>query len=203
MNEQIVTINNLTKEQAINLAFKIGFEGEANRTNCAQETFHAITTVLGYRNPLIFKSLSALEGGSAVTTYGNCGAFSGALIVFGFFFGRTYEQWEEGKSYIKSTILGQKLFKKFISQYNSIICREIHKKIYGRTFNLMDEENLGINKEQLAEFEKMGAHTIKCPTVVGLSAAWAVEILWDLLPKDKDISNIPDINNAVKNLNIK
>ncbi len=194
------TINNLTKEQAIKLAFKIGFEGESNRTNCAQETFHAVMSVLGYKNPLIFKSLSALEGGSAVTTFGNCGAFSGGLVVFGFFFGRTYEQWEEGKSYIKSSILGQKLFKKFKEKYNSIICRDIHKVIYGRTFNLMDEENLGIDKKELEEFEKMGAHSIKCPTVVGLASSWAVEILWDLLPKDKDISKIPELEDALKYL---
>lgn len=194
------TINNLSKEQAMELAFKIGFEGESLRTNCAQETFHAITSVLGYKNPLMFKSLSALEGGSAVTTFGNCGSFSGALAVFGFFFGRTYEQWEKGEPYIKSSILGQKLFKKFKEQYGSVICRDIHKKIFGRTFDLMDEENLGINKEELKEFEKMGAHSTKCPTVVGLASAWAVEILWDMIPKDKDISKIPDLKSALKNI---
>ena len=59
------TINGLTKEEAMEKAFKIAYEGEANRTNCAQETFHAVTSVLGIKNPQLFKSLSALEAGGA------------------------------------------------------------------------------------------------------------------------------------------
>ena len=196
-------INNLTKEKAIDLAFKIGFEGEAKRYNCAQEVFHAISSVLGIRNQLIFKCLSAFEGGGADTTYGSCGAFNGALVVFGYYFGRPYELWEEGKNSIKASILGQKLYKRFDEKYETITCREIHKKIFGRTFELMDKENLGLNKSELAEFNRMGAHESKCPTVVGLSAAWAVDIIWDEIPKDKDISGVSDISSALKNLQVK
>ena len=192
-------INSLTKAEAIELAFKIGFEGEANRFDCAQEVFHAISSVLGIKNPLIFKCLSALEAGGAITTCGSCGAFSGALVAFGYFFGRSYDLWEEGRMVIKSSILGQKLYKKFEEQYGSVICRNIHKKIFGRTFELMDSKNLGINKEELEAFNKMGAHENMCPTVVGLSAAWAVEILWDEIPKDKDISGINDMKEALNN----
>lgn len=192
------TINNLSKKEAIDLAFKIGFEGEASRTNCAQETFHAISSVLGIKNPLIFKSLSALEAGGGITTKGSCGSFSGALVVFGFFFGRTYKQWEKGETYIKSSILGQKLYRKFDEEFQTIVCTEIHKKIFGKTFDLMDQNNFGINKAVLKEFENSGAHTIKCPTVVGLSSAWAIEILWDELPKDTDLSGIISIDEALK-----
>ena len=175
----IKTINRLTKKEAIELAFKIGFEGEVTRTNCAQESFHAISSVLGIKNPLIFKSLSA-------------------LAAFSFFFGRTYKQWEKGETYIKASILGQKLFKKFDEEFQTVICTEIHKKIYGRTFELMDQKNPGINKDVLKEFEDAGAHTIKCPTVVGLSSTWAVEILWDELPGDTDLSGIISMSEALK-----
>jgi C_GCAxxG_C_C family probable redox protein len=194
----VKTINRLTKEEAAELAFKIGFEGEATRTNCAQEAFHAISSVLGIKNPLIFKSLSALEAGGGITTKGSCGSFSGALAAFSFFFGRTYEQWEKGQTYIKASILGQKLYKKFDEEFQTVVCSEIHKKIYGRTFELMDEKNLGINKDVLKEFEDLGAHTIKCPTVVGLGSAWAVEILWDELPKDTDLSAVISMEEAIK-----
>lgn len=61
----------------------------------------------------------------------------------------------------------------------------------------MDSKNLGINKEELEAFNKMGAHENMCPTVVGLSAACAVEILWDEIPKDKDISGINDMKEAL------
>jgi C_GCAxxG_C_C family probable redox protein len=192
------TINNLSKKESIELAFKIGFEGEVTRTNCAQESFHAISSVLGVKNPLIFRSLSALEAGGGITTKGSCGAFSGALAAFSFFFGRTYEQWEKGESYIKASILGQKLYKKFDEEFQTVICTEIHKKIYGRAFELMDHKNLGIDKDVLKEFEDAGAHTLKCPTVVGLSSAWAVEILWDALPGDADLSEVISMEEALK-----
>ena len=54
------TINGLKKSEAIELAFKIGFKGEKEKTSCAQESFHAISTVLDIKNELIFKCLSAL-----------------------------------------------------------------------------------------------------------------------------------------------
>ncbi len=197
------TINGLTKEQAMEKAFKIAYEGEATRTNCAQETFHAVSSVLGFRNPQLFRSISAFEGGGAVTTCGSCGAFCGGLVSFSHFFGRTYKQWQEGKSYIKASILGQKLYKKFMEEYGSIICGEIHKKKFGRNFKLMDEENLGINMEELKAFEDMGAHENVCPTVAGLAAIWTVDILWDELPKDTDIENIPSPAEAKKNFKAK
>lgn len=184
------TVNGYTKEKAIEMAYKIGFEGEANRFDCAQEVFHAISSVLGIKNSLIFKCLSALEAGGAITTQGTCGSFSGALVAFSYYFGRPYELWEQGKTTIKSTILGQKLYKKFEEKYGSIICRNIHQKIFGTTFNLMDEKNLGIDNKELERFNSMGAHSEKCPHVVGLSAAWAIDILWDEIPKDIDVSQI-------------
>ena len=193
------TINGLQKPEAVELAFKIGFEGEREKTSCAQESFHAISSVLGIRNSLVFKCLSALEAGGGITTAGSCGAFSGSLVAFSYYFGRTYDQWEEGNSYIKASILGQKLYKKFVNQFDTIICTNIHKKIYGRTFKLMDEDNLGIDRIVLEEFEKMGAHTHMCSTVVGLAAAWTVNILWDEIPKDRSMADIPGTEEALKN----
>lgn len=193
------TINGLTKKEAMEKAFKLAYEGEASHGNCAQEAFHGITATLGVKNPQTFKSLSALEAGGALTTAGSCGAFVGGLVAISHFFGRTYEQWQEGKSYIKSSALGQKLYKKFMEEYDTVICREIHKKKYGRTFKLMDEENLGIDREELKVFEEMGAHENICTAVAGLAAMWVIDILWDKLPKDVDISGIPTPEKAKKN----
>ena len=85
-----------------------------------------------------------------------------------------------------------------MEEYGTVICREIHKNKYGRTFKLMDEENLGIDKDELKEFEAMGAHENMCTTVAGLSAMWVIDILWDELPKDIDISGIPSPDQAKK-----
>jgi C_GCAxxG_C_C family probable redox protein len=182
-------INGRTKKQAVELAYKTGFESEASKTNCAQATFHAVSSVLGIKNPQIFKSLYSLAGGGASSTCGSCGVFSGALVCFGLYLGRTYEQWEEGKVGAKSAVLSQEFFKRFEERFQSVVCRDIHQRLFNRKFDFS-------SKEDRKEFEKMGAHSEKCPTVVGLGSAWAVDILWEYLPADPDVSGIPGIYEA-------
>ncbi len=40
-----------------------------------------------------------------------------------------------------------------------------------------------MDKDDYAEFEKMGAHVDKCPDVSGKTARWAAEIILDHLKK--------------------
>lgn len=143
------TINGYTRKEAIQKAFKLGFEVEKNRQSCSKASFNAISEVLGFKNELLFKCVSALEGGGADTGQCSCGAFSGALVAFSYFFGRPYELWEKGVTDIKLAKLGQKLYDKFIEEYNTVICKEMHMLKFGRTFDFM-------NKEDLETFEKMG-----------------------------------------------
>ena len=185
------TINRTAKKEAVELAFKIGFESEASKTNCAQATFHAISTVLGIKNPQIFKSLYSLAGGGAASTYGSCGAFSGAMVTFSLFLGRTYAQWEEGKRGAESSKLADAFYKKFIDRFGTVICREIHQELFGRTFDFK-------NKKDREAFDNLGGHAEKCPSVVGVSSAWAVEILWNHLPGDSDLSGITSMDEVLK-----
>jgi C_GCAxxG_C_C family probable redox protein len=197
------TINGLTKKEAMEKAFKIGFESEKNRLSCSQSSFHAITTVLGYRNPQLFKSLVAFQGGGADSGLHSCGAFCGPLAAFGFFFGRDYAMWEQGKMDLKASKLGQKLLKKFQETYGSAICKDIQTTCLGFPTKFMVEGKF--DKAAFDKFEAAEGHEIVAPTVVGRAAAWAVEILWDELPKDQDIDfeKIPSIEQAEKRLNEK
>jgi hypothetical protein len=70
----------------------------------------------------------------------------------------------------------KKLYDKFKEEYGSILCKDVHQKLFGRKFNLMD-------RNDYAEFEKMGAHVDKCPDVSGKTARWAAEIIIDSLKK--------------------
>lgn len=179
-------INGYTKKEAMEMAFKLGFEGEKNRQSCSQASFDAMTTVLGIKNELLFKCVSALEGGGADTAQNSCGAFSGPLVVFSYFFGRGYDLWEKGETDITSAKLGQKLYEKFKEKWGTAICKNMQEQIYGFETDFMD-------KEQFDRFEAAGGHTTGCPTVVGLASAWAIDIIWDEILKDKDLSDIPDM----------
>jgi C_GCAxxG_C_C family probable redox protein len=194
------TINGYTKKEAMERAFQIGFESEKNRLSCSQSSFHAITTVLGYRNPQLFKSIVALQGGGADSGLHSCGAFCGPLVAFGYFFGRDYQMWEKGKMDLTASKLGQKLMKKFQEKYGSAICKDIQTHCLGFPTQFLDGDDF--QKEAFDKFEEHGGHELVAPTVVGRAAAWAVELLWDVLPKDQDVdlTDIPTFDEADRKL---
>ena len=97
-------------------------------------------------------------------------------------------------------MLGEKLLKKFHETYGSAICKDIQSHCLGFTTRFIKDGKL--DKEALKNFEINGGHKIVAPTIVGRGAAWAIEILWDELPKDQDIdlSGIPSMSEAEKML---
>ncbi len=198
-----ITINGYKKEEAIALAFKLGFESEKNRYSCSQSSFHAITTVLGYKNPIVFKALSPFQGGGSDSGLTSCGAFCGPLAVFGMLFGRDYSLWEKREMDLQASFLGEKLLEKFHETYGSALCKDIQNHCCG--FSTRFVKNGKLDKDAVNTFEKHGGHEIVAPTVVGRGAAWAIEILWDELPKDQDInlSNIPSMKDAERMLDEK
>jgi len=179
-------VNGMTKEQAMEVAFQAGFEGERERFCCSQECFHGVSKALGIKNSLIFRCLSAFEGGTAITTEGTCGAVAGAMAAFSYFFGRTYDQWEEKNMVCDSSFMGQELIKRFKARHGTIICGDILEKKMGRRFDFSKEEELKC-------YEEMGGHAKVCPTIVGVAAAWTVGILWEKIPGDADMAGIPSL----------
>jgi hypothetical protein len=191
-------INGHTKQEAMELAFKLGFESEKNRMSCSQSSFHAITTVLGYRNAQLFKALGPLEGGGANSSLNSCGALSGSLAVFGRFFGRDYAQWQQCKIDLKPSLLGEKLLDRFNEAYGSAVCKDIQSSCLG--FSCRFVKGGQLDQRVLARFEAAGGHEVVAPTVVGRAAYWAVEIIWDELPGDVDLAGIPSKEEAERRL---
>ncbi len=192
------TINGHTKKEATELAFKLGFESEKNRMSCSQASFHAVTAVLGYRNSQMFQSLGPFEGGGADSGSCSCGAFSGPLAAFGLFFGRGYERWEKGEMDLRAALLGEKLLEKFQQAYGSAICRDIQTHCLGFATRFVKDGKPDMQAFQ--RFEEQGGHQFVAPTVVGRASSWAVELLWDELPKDPDLESIPTREAAEKKL---
>lgn len=79
---------------------------------------------------------------------------------------------EEGIRY-KTYELVRKLYEKFLEEFGGIHCKDIQKKVFGRSYNLLDPK-------EYEEFEKAGGHSEKCPSVVGKATRWTVELLLDL-----------------------
>jgi len=162
-----------SREEILQKAYDLAFKYEAERGSCPQCVYSAVMEAVGEGNPDVVQASDGLAGGSALSTEGTCGALVGGLLAISSVIGRTYDDFSTGKGNRRIFVYAKKLYDKFIDEYGSIVCKDVHMKLFGRTFDLLD------NKDY-AEFEKMGAHVDKCPEVSGKTARWAAEIILDL-----------------------
>ncbi len=169
----------MNREEILEKAYKLGFEGEHDVRGCAQCAIAAVMDSLEIQNDLVYKAASGLAGGAGECIDGNCGGVSGGIIAMSMFFGRTREEeaTKQGrKEKYDSFRMAAALHDKFIEKYGTVICGEIHKKIYGRSFNLRSDEDK-------QAFRDAGAHEREdgCCAVVGDGARWAAELILDEL----------------------
>jgi C_GCAxxG_C_C family probable redox protein len=165
---------NETSEEKANIirrALSLGFEYEKTITGCCQCTIAAIQDALSIRDDAVFKAGSGLTAGGGLSCEGSCGGYTGGVMVMGSVFGRRREKWDEDKNE-KSCAhnMAGLLLDKFNREYGSNICKNIHRRLYGRDFDLRDAADREV-------FEKSGAHVDKCTSVVGKAAAWATELI--------------------------
>ena len=172
----------MTKEEMMKMAYEKGFTYERVYRGCAQCAIAAIQDAIGIRNDCVYKAGSGLAGGGGECTDGNCGGYTGGAMMISLLFGRTRK--EEGSKKGRSDKyvtfrLTAALHDKFVEKYGGVLCNMVQKKVFGRSFNLRDDEE----KEQ---FRAAGAHEDddKCCAAVGDGAKWAVEIILDELEKD-------------------
>jgi len=160
---------NLILEKVYRLAFKY----EAEKGSCPQAVLATLHETIDIADPATIQAADALAGGCALSTQGTCGALSGGLLAIGSVVGRTYEDFSKGETRRRVFQYSKKLYDKFIEEYGSPLCKDVQKKIFGRSFKLLDAK-------EYAEFEKAGAHVDKCPNVSGKTARWAAEIILDI-----------------------
>jgi mannitol-1-phosphate 5-dehydrogenase len=154
-------------------AFGLGFRYEQNYHGCAQCTLGALYELTGKREGMIFKASTAFSGGMAISGDGPCGGYSGGILFMGTYVGRRLDKIDNDKdNQYKAYDMAMVLRDRFIETYGSIICKDIHNKIFGRSYILR-------TKAVRDEFEEAGGHLDKCPAVVGISVMWIAEILMD------------------------
>ncbi|MGB9662130.1 MAG: C-GCAxxG-C-C family protein [Moorellaceae bacterium] len=166
---EAVELSEVFPEELVRKAYELGFKYEKENKGCAQCVLAVVQDLFDLSED-VFVAGSALSGGCCLMGDGPCGAYSGALLALGYYYGRRRENFARIEDARPAAKLGRELRRKFEEEYGSIVCREIQKKIFGRSFFLLDPR-------EYVEFEEAGAHVDKCTSVVGKAAAWLVEIL--------------------------
>ncbi len=157
-------------------AYRTGFDYEKNYGGCAQCVIASLYDVFPeLKNEEIFKSATGIGAGVGLTTMGNCGALTAAVMIISQIYGRELKNIAdaERKRFVAYR-LGKKLVNKFLAEYGTVICREIQKKIMGRSFNLYEEWN---------DFLAAGGHSTACTVVVGNASLWAAELITEVRQK--------------------
>lgn len=135
----------------------------------------------GIGNDAVFKAATVLSGG--VARHGEtCGALLGALMALGLVIGR--EKMEDTQAYRDSMEPSADLIERFKAELKEqfgfegelkgTLCRQIHEKIYGRAFDMMDPDDY-------QAFLDAGGHGDEgCLKVCGVAAQVGAEKILEL-----------------------
>jgi len=166
-----------TKKAIAQKAYELGFTYEQNYRGCAQCTLAALQDAFHLPDENLFRAASALASGGGLTCAGSCGGFTGGLMFMSSLLGRRRDYFDNDNDFKYTSFeLGRELHDRFVTKYGTVICSEIHSKLFGRTYDLY-------NSTDKQQFNDDGAHTDKCTSVVAQAAQWTAEIVYDELVK--------------------
>jgi len=162
------------QQEILDRAYDKGFEYERKYGYCSQAVLSAIQDIFGGIDDEVIQASHSLAGGGSLDGDGTCGGYSGAMMAISAFFGRKRDQFGEGDvaDWMESSKLSRKVREEFIDEYGSIICNDIQKEVFGKSYNLWDPQ-------EFEAFEEAGGHDDKCPSVTGNAAKWTAKVLLD------------------------
>jgi C_GCAxxG_C_C family probable redox protein len=158
-------------------AYRLAFTYETKLGSCSQCVLAALKETVKVGDEYLFKAADSLAGGTSLSSKGTCGALAGGMLAIGSLAGREYTAFKDGNRKRQVFLFSKMLYDRFVAFYGSPLCCDVQKKIFGRSFNLLD-------KDEYDAFEKAGAHVDKCPEVAGNAARWAAEIIQNEMKKE-------------------
>lgn len=162
----------MTREEAAKEVYERAFGYERDYGNCCQCTVASVAELFGLDTSLV-KSGHLFSAGFGSCGRGTCGALSGAALVLSTLYGRERSEFPtftgDGG---RSVLIG--IQKKYEETFGSIVCHDVQRKVMGRPYNLLDPEDR-------QRFLDAGGHVDKCTHVVGMTAMWLAEAVWDHL----------------------
>jgi C_GCAxxG_C_C family probable redox protein len=170
-SKEVPNAKDLSRAGTAQKAYDLGYEYEGKYGACPQCTILAIMDTLGRRNSDVFKASFGFAGGIAGLSK-MCGALAAGIMMISLEHGRelanlTSQTEEERRECLQMV---RDLHARYLEEYGSIKCADVHQKIFGRTFDQWDSQ-------EFAEFLRLGGHVDKCTAVVGNVARWTLEIL--------------------------
>ena len=169
MTIEFVNLPDSRKKELIEKAYELAYEYEQKYGNCPQCTIAAIQDVFGIIDDSLFKGACGLAAGTGLSSKGNCGALTGAVMIISALKGRDRANFHEGRS-SKCYELSREVIGRFEEIYGGILCHQVQQCIMGNSYDLS-------KREEFRAFEEAGGHKDKCPEVVGNAARFIAEMI--------------------------
>jgi len=165
-NKETYPLNKIAQK-----AYDLAYEYEGKYGACSQCVVLAVMEAFGEVNREVFKSAFGFGGGIGNLSH-TCGALSGGVMMISLEYGRELRnlatQTKEEKLNCHKMV--RDLYTRFVYEYGSSECADVHMKLFGRTFNQWDAKDF-------QEFLRLGGHVDKCNGVAGNVARWTSEII--------------------------
>ena len=167
-------MNEKRKKELCDLAEKEAVKAQLHDDTCARSTLHGLSCAFPFISEKMVSASWALTGGVAASS-GSCGALCSGLLAIGAKYMPSVADAEKGgEEAQKEFEYGRdKLFAyrdTFQEEFGALTCPGVQHKIFGRSYNLLDEK-------ELVEFLSMEGHEIKCAAVVAWAARKAAEMI--------------------------
>ncbi len=168
------------KEEIIRKSNELAAEYEAKYKGCGQCTFLAVIDALRWggleiipkdMEDRLFPGVCVLTGGVGLSGDGTCGAIASGVLAIGLALGFQRDSINESLFRQSCAIVRDAFLNKYCQKYNSVLCRDIQRKFFGKAWDLtrdeMSAEFLGISEG----------------CVIMESAMWVTEIILDEFEK--------------------
>jgi hypothetical protein len=169
-----------TKDDIIKKSNALATQYATKYKGCGQSTFMAIIDALRWGGLEIipkdvehrlFSGICLLTGGIGLSGEGSCGAVASGTLAIGLALGLRLESTDESLFRQSCVIVRDTLLDEYYQRYDSLLCKDIQRKFYGKAWDLTRDE-------MSAEF--LGI-TEGCVIMEG--AMWATQVILDQFEK--------------------
>ena len=160
----------MNKQQLVEKAVEAAVEAELRFGICSRNVLIGLKTILpDMPEEMITASLSLAAGTGAAS--GSCGAYCAGLLGVGLKFNSTLAEEIENSDLQMAGVEKFKEYRdRFLSEWGTVLCPEIQKKLFGKSFYLVDPK-------QDEEFVNLEDHLEKCAIPIGAATRLAAEMI--------------------------
>lgn len=156
-----------SREDILNQLEQKAGDYEEMSGSCAQGSLLALQEQFHLGDVLTLKAATAMPG---IALRGEtCGAVIGGLMAIGLAYGR--ERLDDWDGYLRTLRPARRFCRRFENEFGSLMCRDIQKLLFGRSFDLADPA-------EAEEFQKADGLK-KCRVPPGKAARIAGEIIME------------------------